>query len=131
VAIKRDDKSGLDFLPAGQGAASPPDLFRSSTMRILLEETAAYYDLVIIDSPPVGAVSDSLILGGLVDRSIYVIRWQETPRNLVLAGIRQMLDAGADLAGVVLSRVDLKKHARYEYADSGSYRGSYRKYYSN
>ena len=88
-------------------------------------------DLVIIDSPPVAAVSDSLILGGLVDRSIYVIRWRETPRNLVIAGMRQMLDAGANLAGVVLSRVDLIKHARYEYADSGSYRGSYRKYYSN
>ena len=34
VAIKRDEKSGLDFLPAGIGVASPPDLFRSSTMRI-------------------------------------------------------------------------------------------------
>jgi polysaccharide biosynthesis transport protein len=55
-AIKRDEKSGLDFLPAGVGVVSPPDLFRSSTMRILLKETAAYYDLVIIDSPPLAAV---------------------------------------------------------------------------
>jgi hypothetical protein len=42
-----------------------------------------------------------------------------------------MLEAGADLAGVVLSRVDVKKHARYGYADSGYYQNRYRKYYVN
>lgn len=130
-AIKRDEKSGLDFLPAGIGVVSPPDLFRSSTMRILLEETAAYYDLVIIDSPPIAAVSDCFTLSGIVDKAIYVVRWEQTPRNVVLAGIRQMVESGADIAGIVLSRVDLKKHARYGYADSGYYRGSYRKYYVN
>jgi succinoglycan biosynthesis transport protein ExoP len=130
-AIKRDEKSGLDFLPAGLGVVSPPDLFRSSTMKILLEETAAYYDLVIIDSPPIAAVSDSFTLSGMLDKTIYVIRWEQTPRNVALAGIRQMVDAGADIAGIVVSRVDVKKHARYGYADSGYYQGSYRKYYVN
>jgi polysaccharide biosynthesis transport protein len=131
AAIKRDEKSGLDFLPAGVGVVSPPDLFRSSTMKILLEEMAAYYDLVIIDTPPVFAVSDSLTLSGIVDKSVYVIRWEQTPRNVALAGIRQMVEAGADIAGIVLSRVDVKKHARYGYADSGYYQGYYRKYYVN
>jgi Mrp family chromosome partitioning ATPase len=97
----------------------------------MLEEMAAYYDMVIIDTPPVGAVSDSLALSGIVDRSIYVIRWEQTPRNVALAGIRQMVEAGADIAGIVLSRVDVKKHARYGYADSGYYQGYYRKYYVN
>ena len=131
TAIHRDEKSGLDFLPAGFGSVSPPDLFRSSTMKILLEEMTAYYDLVIIDSPPVAAVSDSFTLSGVVDKSIYVIRWEETPRNVALAGIRQMLESGGDVAGIVLSRVDVKKHARYGYADSGHYQGTYRKYYVN
>jgi polysaccharide biosynthesis transport protein len=131
AAIKHDERSGLDFLPAGIGVVSPPDLFRSSTMRILLEEMGSYYDLVIIDSPPVGAVSDGLTLSGIVDKALYVVRWEQTPRNVVLAGMRQMFEAGADIAGVVLSRVDVKKHARYGYADSGYYRGSYSKYYVN
>ncbi len=131
TAIQPDEKSGLDFLPAGFGSVSPPDLFRSSTMKILLEEMTSYYDLVIIDSPPVAAVSDSFTLSGVVDKSIYVVRWEETPRNVALAGIRQMLEAGGDVAGIVLSRVDVKKHARYGYADSGHYQGNYRKYYVN
>ena len=130
-AIKRDEKSGLDFLPAGVGVISPPDLFRSSTMKILLEETAAYYDLVIINSPPIAAVSDCFTLSGLVDKTIYVVRWEQTPRNVALAGIRQMMDAGADIAGIVVARVDVKKHARYGYANSGYYQGNYRKYYVN
>jgi polysaccharide biosynthesis transport protein len=130
-AIKRDEKSGLDFLPAGVGVVSPPDLFRSSTMRILLEETAAYYDLVIIDSPPLAAVSDSFALSGIVDKTVYVIRWEQTPRNVALSGIRQMVEAGADIGGIIVSRVDVKKHARYGYADSGYYQGRYRKYYVN
>jgi Mrp family chromosome partitioning ATPase len=91
----------------------------------------SYYDLVIIDSPPVGAVTDALTLSGIVDKSIYVVRWEHTPRNPVLAGMRQMIEAGAHIAGIVLSRVDVKKHARYGYADSGYYRGSYSKYYVN
>ena len=61
-------------------------------------------------------MADSFTLSGLVDKSIYVIRWEQTPRNVALAGIRQMLDAGADIAGIVLARVDVKKHARYGYA---------------
>jgi capsular exopolysaccharide synthesis family protein len=130
-AIKRDEKSGMDFLPAGVGVVSPPDLFRSSTMKILLEETAAYYDLVIIDSPPLAAVSDSFALSGIVDKTVYCIRWEQTPRNVALAGIRQMVEAGADIGGIIVSRVDVKKHARYGYADSGYYQGSYRKYYVN
>lgn len=131
AAIRRDEKSGLDFLPAGVGVLSPPDLFRSSTMRILLEEMAAYYDLVIIDSPPVTAVSDSFTLSGLVDATLYVVRWETTPRNVVMAGVRQLVESGAEIAGVVLSRVDVKKHANYGYADSGYYAGSYRKYYAD
>ena len=131
TAIHRDEKSGLDFLPAGFGSVSPPDLFRSSTMKVLLEEMTAYYDLVIIDSPPVAAVSDSFTLSGVVDKAIYVIRWEETPRNVALSGIRQMLETGGDIAGIVLSRVNIKKHARYGYADSGHYQGNYQKYYVN
>ena len=86
---------------------------------------------MIIDSPPIAAVSDCFTLSGLVDKTLYVVRWEKTPRNVALAGIRQMIDAGADLAGIVVARVDVKKHARYGYADSGYYQGSYRKYYVN
>ena len=130
-AIRIDEKSGCAFVPAGIAPVSPPDLFRSEAMRRLLDEVRHDYDLVIIDSPPVGAVSDSLILAGQVDRTVYVVRWEETPRKMAMAGIRQIEDAGGDLAGVILSRVNIKRHAQYGYADSGTYAGNYGKYYQN
>ncbi len=129
--IRRDEKSGLDFMPAGAGTASAPDLFRSQAAKRLLGELEAVYDLVIIDSPPVAAVSDSFVLSGLVNKTLYVVRWERTPRNVVLSGLTQMAEAGADIAGVVVSRVNVKKHARYGYADSGYYSGYYRRYYVN
>jgi capsular exopolysaccharide synthesis family protein len=130
-SIRLDEKSGMDFIPAGVGAASPPDMFRSAAMQQFLQQIAERYDLVLFDSPPVAAVSDSFILSGLVDKTLYVVRWETTPRNVVMHSIRQIADAGADLAGVVLSRVNVRKHARYGYADSGYYSGYYRKYYVN
>ena len=46
--------------------------------------------------------------------------------------LKHLVEAGADVAGSVLTRVDVKRHAQYDYADSGSYYlGSYRKYYSD
>ncbi|MCB2011776.1 MAG: polysaccharide biosynthesis tyrosine autokinase [Geminicoccaceae bacterium] len=130
-AMRTDEKSGMKFVPAGMAPVSPPDLFRSDRMRMLLDQVSSRFDLVIIDSPPVGAVSDSLILSPMVDRTLYVVRWQETPRNVAQAGIQQVADAGGEIAGVVLSRVNIRKHAQYGYADSGSYSGYYGKYYQN
>lgn len=130
-AIRRDDKSGLDFLPAGAPSSSPPDLFRSQGMKALLQAVRDYYDLVVLDSPPVAAVSDSFILSGLADKTVFVVRWQVTPRQLAIGAIRQIAETSKDLAGVVLSRVNVKKHAQYGYADSNYYRGYYDEYYTN
>jgi len=128
-AIHRDELSGLEFMPAGVPVISPPDLLRAPTMRILLEEMAEFYDLVIIDSPPMAVASDSSTLSTLVDTTIYVVRWANTPRRMVTSGIAQLLDAGGEVAGVVLSRVNVSKHAEYDYADSGYYQSAYRNYY--
>jgi hypothetical protein len=69
----------------------------------------------------------SFTLSGLVDKAIYVIRWETTPRNVALAGIRQMLDAGADSPADPVW-VDVKDARRLR--RPGYYQGSYRKYYA-
>lgn len=129
--VKIDEPTSLHVLMAGRQASSPPDLFRSSRMKQLLANAAENYDLVILDSPPVAAVSDSYILAKLVDQTVYVVRWAKTPRKLVRTGLRELHAAGTKLAGVTLSRVDVRKHAQYGYADSGTYTGNYIRYYVN
>ena len=100
-------------------------------MKNLLKQLSSTYDLVIVDSPPVLVVSDARVLSHAVDKCVFVVRWAHTRREVALTGLKQLLDAGADVAGVLLSMVNVRKHARYGYGDSGYYYGYTRKYYSD
>lgn len=130
-AVKHDEETGLDVLPAGERPTSPPDLFASAQMRSLLAELRERYDLIVIDSPPVLAVSEARILSRLTDTTVFVIRWASTPREVAAMGVKQIRETGAHVAGAVLSQVNVKKHARYSYGDSGYYYGAARRYYAN
>ena len=133
--VQQDGVSGLHVLTTGGTVVpNPPDLLDSDRMRALLSEAGEAYDLIVIDSPPVRLVSDTRILSHLVDKTVFVIRWAKTRREVATLGIKQIVEAGASVAGVVLSIVDVPKNARYGYADSGYYYGSsrkYRKYYAD
>lgn len=130
-AIQLDQASGLHLLPAGHDIASPPDLLGSEQMRLLLRGLEADYDLVLIDSAPVLVVSDSRALAHNVDTVVFVARWASTRREVVANGLKQMREASARVAGVVLSGVNVRRHAQYGYGDSGYYSGPSRKYYKN
>lgn len=129
-ALAIDPASGATVLTAGAPAADPPDVFASQQMRKLLGELADRFDLVVIDSAPTLAVSDTRILSRLVDKTVFVARWAKTRRETAANGLRQILDAGGDVAGVLLSMVDVKEHARYGFSDSGYYHGEIKKYYT-
>lgn len=129
--IIRDDASGAWLIPAGEHAPNPTDLLGSEHMRRLLHELAESHDLVVLDSSPVMAVSDARILARLADKIVFVVRWEKTRRETAVHGLKQIREAGGSIAGVVLSRVNVRKHARYGYADSGYYHGKYAKYYTS
>jgi succinoglycan biosynthesis transport protein ExoP len=130
-ALRRDPGSGAWVLTAGGTPANPTDIITSEHFSRLLGTLRTTFDLVVLDSSPVLAVSDSRILSRMADKTIFVVRWAETRREVVRLGLKQIVEAGADLAGVVLSMVNVKKHSRYGYGDSGYYYGRYRKYYTN
>jgi len=127
--IEIEPSSGVHYMTAGSRVPNPTDLLGSDAMKQLLMTLESMYDLVILDMPPLLAVSDILVLARKVDKIVFVVRWEKTPRESALTAIRQLLDTGADMAGVVLSQVDVRKHAQYHYADSGYYQGGYAKYY--
>jgi len=130
-AIAADAATGLAFLGAGRGAPNPPDLLNSDHMRALIEELTGRYDLVVLDSSPLVAVSDARILARYADKTAFVVRWADTRREVVMNAMKQLLKADADLAGVVLSQVNVKSHARYGYGDSGYYYGRTNRYYAD
>ncbi len=125
-----DERTGVHFIGAGTQANPPVELLGSARMKNLINALAQSYHLVVLDTPPLLAVSDALVLLREADATIFLIRWGKTPRDTAKLGLKTALEAGARIAGVVLSYVDVKKHAQYTYADSGHYYNkAYRKYY--
>jgi capsular exopolysaccharide synthesis family protein len=127
--VRQDRHSPAHVIPAGERMLSPTALLASDRMKELLQELKRSYDLVVVDTPPVLAVSDARVLTRYVDTTVFVVRWVETPRKLAMAALRQFNNAGAEVAGILLSMVDAKKHAQYSYSDSGYFHGRVTKYY--
>ncbi len=128
--IRVDEKSGAHFISAKRGTANPQDLLGSQHMRSFLDKMRSHYDLIVLDSPPVLAVSDAIILSHLVDATMYIVRWESTPRQAVVGAIKMLRTNGGHLAGAVLSRVNTRRHASYGYGDSAYYYGRNKGYYS-
>ena len=129
--LKKDLATGLSIIPAGESAPTPPDLLASQQMQQLIEKLSKDFDLVVFDSPPVMAVSDARILSRQVDRVLFAVRWAKTRRENAIYSIKQLTESGARVAGVALTRVDIKKHSEYRFADSGYYHRKYAKYYNS
>ena len=79
------------------------------------------------------SVLDTLVLARQVEKSIFVVRWEKTARETVSSGLRQLIDSGADIAGLVMTQVDMKKQARYGKSDTGYqyYYDRHLKYYTS
>jgi Mrp family chromosome partitioning ATPase len=120
-------------MPTGTAKyANATDIFSSHRMQLIIDRLKAEYDLVIVDTPPVMAVADARIIGRVVDKTLFVVRWDKTPRKVARAAVEQLRRADVDIAGVVLQQVDLDRYGRVGYGDSGYYYhyGRYGKYYS-
>ncbi len=128
--IALDEATGLHFIGAGTGALRPVELLASPRMEKLLNSLCRRYHMVVLDTPPVLAVSDALPLMRLADATLFLVRWERTNRETAKAALKMVLETGARFAGIALTYVDVRKHAQYDYADSGYYyHKSYRKYY--
>lgn len=121
--VYHDDVSGLTVMPCGQLPPNPLELLSSPVFAQLLETLKKSFDRIIIDTPPVQAVSDSLIIAQQADAVIYVVKSDDTRIGIVQDGIGRLVRANAKIAGVVLNQVDTKKTSQTDY-----YHGYYNDY---
>ncbi|MGH2991216.1 MAG: polysaccharide biosynthesis tyrosine autokinase, partial [Solirubrobacterales bacterium] len=128
--LATDPRSGARLVPAGEPVPHPADLLGSPQMKRFLAGLAEGRDLVILDSPPVLAVSDARVLARMVDQTLFLVRWGNTRRERAITGWRQLAEAGGKVTGVALTLVDVRRHAQYGYSDSGAYYGQLKKYYT-
>lgn len=102
-AIIRTAGSSLSILTIGRSADGAIDLLSAARMEKLLAELRRSFDIIILDSAPV-EVSNALILGGLAEKTIFVIRREWTSRRDASYALKQLELYGADIAGVVFNR---------------------------
>jgi polysaccharide biosynthesis transport protein len=125
VVQKGIKETTLAYIGSGTEVPSPADLLTNRATRGLLEELRKLYDWIVIDTPPVGAVSDPLILAPLTDGVIVVTGAEMVPRKAVLHTLERVHETGARILGVVLNRAQIEKHAYYYSHYYGHYYGEY------
>ncbi len=113
-AIHNVDKN-LYVLPAGKVPPNPSEMLGSKALDALLDELAKIYDVIVIDSPPLLAVTDAQILSKKVDGTVLVVRSNFTKKDAVLAAKEVLTKVKANILGTVLTRADKKKHGYYYY----------------
>ncbi|MGB5686239.1 MAG: polysaccharide biosynthesis tyrosine autokinase [Candidatus Electrothrix sp.] len=118
--IKQLPDSQISVLPSGPIPPNPAELLGSKRMKTLLEKSIERFDFVLLDSPPVQQVTDGLLLAGLVDGTVTVLRAGNTTFDMLDSGVKKLRESQARLLGFVLNRVT-KKHAGHGYYGYYSY----------
>ena len=120
-AIQSTPIENLDLLVAGPHPDNPAELLGSDLMHRLLDSITGY-DMVLIDSPPVSAVADPLILSRVVDGIVMVVRSNKTAKKLVLQCRSRLREMDANVLGAIVNRLDLKRegYGYYYYYDYNS-----------
>ena len=126
----------LDVLPAGIIPPNPGELITRELLDKAIEHLRTIYDYIILDTPPVGLVSDTLEIGRLADVTFFVVRPEVTTKNDV-DNINRIADAKKmPKINLVLNGIDLKKkkygfyygYGKYSYSRYGTYYGRYGHY---
>ncbi|EGD59053.1 lipopolysaccharide biosynthesis protein [Novosphingobium nitrogenifigens DSM 19370] len=124
-----DPATGLSILPVAADSADAHELLTGDEMDRLLENARQHFDAIIIDTAPVLPIADTRLVLGKADASVFVVRWRKTPDNALRSALRLLPGNRVQLAGVALTRVDMRKQARFGYGEDAFYQ-SYRQYYS-
>jgi polysaccharide biosynthesis transport protein len=130
-ALISNEATGIHILPVRSSPADTTALLTSQRIRALLDELRQRYDFVVLDSPPLLAVTDARLLALHTDATVFVVRWERTKVDAAAAALKVLRDAGARIAGAVLTQVHLKKHSRFRYGDGVQYYASYSGYYQD
>jgi capsular exopolysaccharide synthesis family protein len=104
-AVQVDEVSGLSYLSVAEPTDSPQALLASARWAEIVREARASCDLVVIDSPPVMSVTDTVILARHADTTMLVVGWRSTQRRIVQETIKRLKRVGRPIAGAVLSKV--------------------------
>lgn len=119
-------KSGLNpnlwVITAGDTPPNPAELLGSNPMAVTLDAMSKLFEIIIVDLPPVTAVSDALIVSKLLDGMIVVVRQDYCNRAAVDEVVRQLRFVDAKILGFVMTGANAQKKAYKRYGSYGDYK---------
>jgi capsular exopolysaccharide synthesis family protein len=124
--VKVEDN--LFLLRSGGRSKSPTELLEKPVFGQFIEAMKQHFDLIVVDSPPMGAVTDSLLISERTDEIIYVCRFNRAYRKHIRLYIKQLREGKNELLGIVLNGLSPR---RIEYYSNYRYYRSYKKYYGS
>ena len=113
VAVKYNE--GLTVVPAGKIPPNPSEMLGSKAMGTFLDEMKKHFDYIIMDTPPIGAVTDSQVLSTKVDGTILVVKAGQTKKDVVMNSINAIKKVNGNIIGTVLNGVEQKDNKYYYY----------------
>jgi succinoglycan biosynthesis transport protein ExoP len=125
--IVHDEYSGVDLICAGTVPNNPQELLASEQFKKIMQDFTTMYDYIIVDSAPIQAVSDAVVVSNVCDSIVYVVKSDSTSHKMINSGLSRFISLGHRVDGIVLNQVDLKKAKK-----QGEYSGFYDQYgYNN
>ncbi|MBA2778683.1 polysaccharide biosynthesis tyrosine autokinase [Billgrantia kenyensis] len=114
-AVRHTHIEGLEYISRGKVPPNPSELLMQKRFSSLIDELSAKYDLVIIDTPPILAVTDATIVGKVVGTSLMITRFQVTTQKEVEAALRKLETAGVRVRGAILNGIERRLAKQYGY----------------
>lgn len=112
-AIRKNVYQNLDVMFSGEIPPNPSELLGNHRMQRLIDQMSTVYDFILVDTPPVGVVSDVCVLATMLDGVLFLVRQNYTEKDSVARGIKQLEISGAKLMGFVLNGSDKSRGGRY------------------
>ena len=111
----------MDFMPRGENPRNPASLLANGRFDHLMTELNLHYDYIIIDSPPVLAASDAMILAQHADKVLMVTRYEDSIEGQLVYAVNQMYKANIQVDGIILNDVQQGIMSKYSYHYSYAY----------
>lgn len=103
----------LHFLLAGPVPPNPSELLSSGRFKAMIEAFRGMYDYILIDSAPIGLVTDGTIVAGHCDGAVLIVEKGRVKRTMAIVVKNKLAESGCPLLGAVLNKVDIQHHKGY------------------
>ncbi len=130
-SILVDEVSGADMMLVPRSRAVATEIFTNALFEKMIERLKQSYDYIILDTPPVLALSDIRVISAVTDAMLLVVRWNKTPKDAVQLATRILAESEAKVMGVCLNQIDMRSAVAQGYGDAIHYFNDFKEYWSD